>query len=68
VGLLATIAAASAAILTYDGTQGSEVEKLCLDWMRLFFETPLRTDKRRYFDSDLCFFTLLLLSGRYRIW
>lgn len=68
VGLLATVAAASAAILTYDGTQDSEVEKLCLDWMRLFFETPLRTDKRRYFDSDLCFFTLLLLSGRYRIW
>jgi oligosaccharide reducing-end xylanase len=58
VGLGATIAAASL-------TSESDSRE---NWVRLFWDTPLRTDARRYFDSDLCFFTLLLLSGHYRIW
>lgn len=33
-----------------------------------FWNMPLRTDKRRYYDNCLYFFTLLALSGRYRIW
>lgn len=58
VGLGATIAAASVC-------SESEYAKR---WIDLFWNTPLRTDARRYFDSDLCFFALLLLGGRYKIW
>lgn len=58
VGLGATIAAAS--ICSH--SQSREA------WMRLFWNTPLRVDKRRYFDSDLCYFALLMLSGQYRVW
>lgn len=58
IGLGAAIAAASLC------AEGEYSEK----WVRLFMETPLRTDKRRYFDSDLCFFVLMILSGEYRIW
>lgn len=32
-----------------------------------FWETPLRTGPRRYYDNCLYFFALLALSGRYRI-
>lgn len=38
------------------------------DAVRRFWEAPLRRDKRRYYDNCLSFFTLLALSGRYRIW
>ena len=33
-----------------------------------FFAMPMRTDKRRYYDNCLYFFTLLALSGNYRIY
>jgi len=36
--------------------------------VRDFFAMPLRTGKRRYYDNCLYFFTLLALSGNYRIW
>ena len=36
--------------------------------VRRFFEMPMRTDKRRYYDNCLYFFTLLALSGNYRIY
>ncbi len=36
--------------------------------VRDFFHMPLRTDKRRYYDNCLYFFTLLALSGNYRIY
>jgi oligosaccharide reducing-end xylanase len=35
---------------------------------RDFFNMPLRTDKRRYYDNCLYFFTLLALSGNYKIY
>ena len=37
-------------------------------WVRSFYETPLRTDDRRYYDNCLYFFAFLALSGNYRIW
>ena len=58
IAITATIAAAS--ICSH--SQSREA------WMRLFWNTPLRVDKRRYFDSDLCYFALLMLSGQYRVW
>jgi oligosaccharide reducing-end xylanase len=33
-----------------------------------FWEEPLRTGPRRYYDNCLAFFALLALGGRYRIW
>ena len=37
-------------------------------WVKFFWETPLRTGGRRYYDNCLYFFCLLMLSGMYRIY
>jgi oligosaccharide reducing-end xylanase len=58
VGLLATNATAALA------SGGKNAEKA----LRLFWGTPLRTGKNRYYDNCLYFFALLALSGNYRIW
>ena len=58
VGLLATNAMASLAAY---GPQA----KACVE---LFWNTPVRTGKRRYYDNCLYLFALLALSGNYRIW
>lgn len=42
--------------------------KYASDWVRLFWDTPLRTGNRRYYDNCLYLFALLALSGNYRIW
>ncbi len=58
VGLIATNAAAS---LAADGpTAKASVDR--------FWNTPLRKDQRRYYDNCLYFFSLLALSGKYRVW
>lgn len=36
--------------------------------VRKFWETPLRTGVRRYYDNCLYMFAFLALSGNYRIW
>ena len=36
--------------------------------LRRFWETPLRTGKRRYYDNCLYFFCMMMLSGQYRIY
>jgi oligosaccharide reducing-end xylanase len=36
--------------------------------VRRFWETPLRTGERRYYDNCLYLFAFLALSGSYRIW
>ncbi|WP_099458643.1 glycosyl hydrolase family 8 [Paenibacillus crassostreae] len=58
VGLLATNAMASLAA-TGPHAQAS---------IELFWNTPLRTGTRRYYDNCLYLFTLLALSGNYRIY
>ncbi|WP_145413001.1 glycosyl hydrolase family 8 [Paenibacillus xylanexedens] len=58
VGLLATNAMAS---LAADGPHADA-------FVRLFWNTPLRKGKRRYYDNCLYFFTMLALSGRYRMY
>ena len=58
VGLLATLAEAS---LASGGIYAKE-------WVRRFWETPLRTGGRRYYDNCLYLFAMLALSGKYRIW
>ena len=37
-------------------------------WLKRFWELPMRTGKRRYYDNCLYFFSLLMLSGQYRTW
>jgi len=38
------------------------------DFLRVFWNQPLRKGKRRYYDNCLYFFCLLMLAGRYRIY
>lgn len=42
--------------------------KYRLDWVEKFWNTPLRSGDRRYYDNCLYFFCLLMLSGRYKIY
>jgi len=58
VGLLATNAMASLA------ANGDHVK----EFVDRFWNMPLRTGVRRYYDNCLYFFTLLALSGNYRIY
>ncbi|WP_077624524.1 glycosyl hydrolase family 8 [Sediminibacillus massiliensis] len=58
VGLIASNAMASLA------TSGPNARK-CVE---LFWKTPVRTGERRYYDNCLYFFSLLALSGNYKIW
>lgn len=58
VGLLATNALAALA------AEGEQARRS----VDLFWNTPLRTGERRYYDNCLYFFALLALSGHYRIW
>ncbi|MGB8451045.1 MAG: glycosyl hydrolase family 8 [Anaerocolumna sp.] len=39
-----------------------------LQWVKDFWNTPLRKGERRYYDNCLYFFSLLMLAGRYRIY
>ena len=58
VGLMATLAQAS---LASDGAYSkSFVEK--------FWNLPMRSGNRRYYDNCLYMFAMLALSGKYRIW
>ena len=58
IGLLSTLAEAS---IISEGPYAKELVKR-------FWNTPLRTGDRRYYDNCLYFFAVLALSGRYRIW
>ncbi len=42
--------------------------KYRLDWVKNFWNMPLRTGDRRYYDNCLYFFCLLMLAGRYKIY
>ena len=59
VGLIATNAMASLA-----HPEGPYARRT----VELFWNTPVRTGVRRYYDNCLYLFALLALSGRYRIW
>lgn len=38
------------------------------EWVKAFWEQPLREGKRRYYDNCLYFFSLLMLAGEYKIY
>lgn len=60
IALLATNAQGALAAL--------EESKIAASWVNRFWETPLRTGSRRYYDNCLYLMSLLALSGNYRIW
>lgn len=71
VGLLATTAEGSLAVLKDPVQQemiNSAEKELALLWVKKFWETPLRTGKRRYYDNCLYMFAFLALAGKYQIW
>ena len=42
--------------------------KYRMEWVKNFWELPLRKGDRRYYDNCLYFFSLLMLAGRYKIY
>lgn len=46
----------------------SELSDVAKEWVLAFYNMPLRTGERRYYDNCLYFFAYLALSGNYRIW
>lgn len=58
VAIISVLGAASAA-------SHSEYRRYFLE---AFWNTPLRTGKRRYYDNCLYFFCLMMLGGEYKVW
>ena len=44
------------------------MKALAAEWVERFWNEPLRTGDRRYYDNCLYLFAFLALSGRYRVW
>lgn len=51
-----------------DSDNLSEAGRIARMWVEKFWDQPMRTGKRRYYDNCLHLFAFLALSGRYRIW
>lgn len=51
-----------------DSDNLSETGRIARMWVEKFWDQPMRTGKRRYYDNCLYLFAFLALSGRYRIW
>ena len=64
IGLIATVAEAAAAVNLDDGDARSAAERA----LRRFWDTPMRTGRRRYYDNCLYFFAILALSGHYVVY
>lgn len=58
-GITATVAESALA---------TKLDETALEWVRTFFNMPLRTGVRRYYDNCLYMFAFLALSGYYRIY
>lgn len=69
VAIVATTAQASLAV---EGplslSSADEAQRLAAWWVERFWEEPMRTGDRRYYDNCLYMFAFLALSGNYRIW
>lgn len=51
-----------------DAENLSEAGRTARMWVEKFWNLPMRTGERRYYDNCLYLFAFLALSGRYRIW
>lgn len=69
-GRLAGDAALHPIGITATTAQGSLAAQgeLVREWVECFWNMPLRTGERRYYDNCLYIFAFLALSGKYRIW
>ncbi len=69
---LAILVTTAQASLAVDGPlsadQEDPVKVLAAEWVERFWEEPLRTGDRRYYDNCLYLFAFLALSGHYRIY
>ncbi|MCQ2579409.1 MAG: glycosyl hydrolase family 8 [Treponemataceae bacterium] len=65
VALLATLAQSSLAVFANKDANPKALEN-AKHFVNLFWHTPLRTGKRRYYDNCLYLFALLALSGNYK--
>jgi len=69
IAILTTTAQASLAIegkICLDSKE--EKNRIAAQWVEKFWQEPLRTGDRRYYDNCLYMFAFLALSGNYRIW
>ena len=64
----ASLAAADAALVSGDAALSKNAKVYADDCVRKFWNTPLRTGDRRYYDNCLYMFAMLALSGNYRIY
>lgn len=58
-GITATVA---------ESVLGTELDEIAKEWVNRFFNMPLRSGDRRYYDNCLYFFAFIALSGNYRIY
>lgn len=68
VGLCATIAESVLAIERQKAPITQKQDAATKRAVKRFWNTPLRTGKRRYYDNLLYFFALLALSGNYNVY
>ncbi len=69
VAILVTTAQASLAVegpLSLDCDD--KVKAMAAQWVERFWQEPMRTGDRRYYDNCLYLFAFLALSGNYRVW
>lgn len=68
----AIIATTAQASLAVEGPLSlASEDKICAlaaEWVERFWNTPLRTGDRRYYDNCLYLFAVLALSGNYKMW
>lgn len=69
---VAIVATTAQAALAVEGplslSSEDEAKKLAAWWVERFWQEPMRTGDRRYYDNCLYMFAFLALSGNYRIW
>ncbi len=68
VGLLAATAEGALSVPYEADAKPGSGWHTAAQWVKWFFEEPLRQGGRRYYDNCLYLFAYLALSGRYRIW
>ena len=65
VGFIAATAEGSLAAMH---SQEPDALDNAIRWVRLLWDTPIRTGMRRYYDNFLYAFAFLALAGEYRVW
>ena len=68
VGLCATVAEAALALERSKEPVSPKQHEAAVRAVKRFWNTPLRTGKRRYYDNCLYFFAMLALSGNYKVY